>query len=45
MAQGTVEAFIKYLNGEDVPKDILIKCSHYYYEDAVNDESRVSEQW
>ena len=45
MAQGTVEAFIKYLNGEDVPKNNLIPCAHYYYEDAVNDESRVSEQW
>lgn len=45
MAQGTVEAFIKYLNGEDVPKSNLIPCAHYYYEDAVSDESRISEQW
>ena len=45
MATGTVEAFIKYLNGEDVPKKNFIPCAHYYYEDSVNDESRVTEQW
>jgi len=45
MAVGTVEAFIQYQNGEDVPKDIFIPCAHYYYDDAVNDESRVAEQW
>lgn len=45
MATGTVEAFIKYLEGEDVPKRLFIPCSHYYYEDAVQDESRVAEQW
>jgi ribose transport system substrate-binding protein len=45
MARGTVEAFIKYLNGEDVPKKNFIPCAHYYYEDSVNDESRVTEQW
>ena len=45
MAQGTVEAFIQYQNGEEVPKDIFIPCAHYHYEDAVNDESRVAEQW
>ena len=45
MAVGTVEAFIKYLNGEDVPKKIFIPCEHYYYEDSVNDQGRISEQW
>lgn len=45
MARGTVEAFIKYLNGEDVPKKNFIPCAHYYYEDSVNDKSRVTEQW
>jgi ribose transport system substrate-binding protein len=45
MAKGTVEAFIKYLNGEDMPKKNFIPCAHYYYEDSVNDKSRVAEQW
>ena len=45
MAKGTVEAFIKYLNGEEVPKKKFIPCAHYYYEDSVNDKSRVAEQW
>ncbi|UCG49298.1 MAG: substrate-binding domain-containing protein [Phycisphaerales bacterium] len=45
MAVGTVEAFIKYLNGEEMPKKNFIPCAHYYYEDSVNDESRVAEQW
>ena len=45
MAKVTVEAFIKYLNGEDVPKKNFIPCAHYYYEDSVNDETRVAEQW
>jgi ribose transport system substrate-binding protein len=45
MAQGTVEAFIKYLGGEEVSKKNFIPCAHYYYEDSVNDESRVTEQW
>ena len=45
MAKGTVEAFIKFLNGEDVPKKNFIPCEHYYYEDSVDDESRVTEQW
>jgi len=45
MAKGTVEAFVKYLEGEDLPKEIFIPCAHYYYEDSVNDTSRVREQW
>jgi len=45
MAVGTVEAFIKYLNGEKVPRKNFIQCAHYYYEDSVSDESRVAEQW
>jgi len=45
MAKGTVEAFVKHLEGEAVEKKIFIPCSHYYYETAVDDESRVAEQW
>jgi len=45
MAKGTVEAFIKYLNGEEFPKKNFIPCAHYYHEDSVNDETRVAEQW
>lgn len=45
MAEGTVEAFIKYLDGEEVPKKTFIPCTHYFYEDSVDDESRVKEQW
>ena len=45
MAKGTVEAFIKYLNGEEVPKNIFIPCQHYYYEDSLKDENRIPEQW
>ena len=45
MAKGTVAAFIKYMNGEEVPRLTFIPCAHYYYEDSVNDESRVAEQW
>jgi ribose transport system substrate-binding protein len=45
MAIGTVEAFIQYLDGEDVPKKTFIPCSHYYYEDSVEDPSREAEQW
>ena len=45
MAKGTVEAFVKHLEGEAVEKKIFIPCKHYYYETAVNDESRVAEQW
>ncbi len=45
MAKGTVEAFIGYLNGEEMPKRNFIPCAHYYYEDSVNDKSRVAEQW
>ncbi len=44
MAKGTVEAFIKYLEGEDLPKNNFIPCAHYY-EDSVDDSSRVKEQW
>lgn len=45
MAVGTVEAFIQYLNGEEIPKTIFIPCEHYLFDDSVNDESRISEQW
>ena len=45
MAKGTVEAFIRYLEGDAVPKSIFIPCAHYTYETSVNDESRMKEQW
>ena len=45
MAIGTVEAFIKYLDGEELEKKVFIPCEHYYYEDSVDDESRTAEQW
>lgn len=45
MAVGTVAAFVKYLEGEEVPRQVFIPCAHYQYEDSVNDESREQEQW
>lgn len=45
MAEGTVQAFVDYLAGEDVEKKVLIPCSHYFYETSVDDESRINEQW
>jgi ribose transport system substrate-binding protein len=45
MAIGTVEAYIKYLEGKDLKKNNFIPCEHYYYEDSVGDSSRVKEQW
>ncbi len=45
MAVGTVDAFIKYLEGEELPKTTFIPCAHYRYADSVNDASRVNEQW
>lgn len=45
MASGTVEAFMKYLAGEELPKDIFIPCEHYYFEQSVTDESRINQEW
>ena len=45
MAVGTVEAFFKYLAGENLPKDIFIPCEHYYYEDSINDGGRIQGKW
>jgi len=45
MAKGTVDAFVQYMEGEDVPKKIFIPCEHYYYDDAVEDPSREKEEW
>jgi ribose transport system substrate-binding protein len=45
MATGTVESFVKYLNGEQLEKNIFIPCKHYHFEDSVSDESRIAEQW
>jgi len=45
MAKGTVDAFIRHLEGEELEKTIFIPCAHYRYEDSVDDESRAKEQW
>lgn len=45
MAVGTVQAFIDYLDGEELLKNNFIPCAHYYYDDSVKDESRIAEQW
>lgn len=45
MAVGTVQSFIKYLEGEDIPSNSFIDCAHYRYEDSIADESRINEQW
>jgi ribose transport system substrate-binding protein len=45
MAVGTVESFVKYLDGKPLEKNIFIPCEHYRYDDSVGDESRVAEQW
>ncbi|MBN2031370.1 substrate-binding domain-containing protein [bacterium] len=45
MARGTVEAFLDYLEGRELLKNNFIPCAHYYYEDSVNDSSRIQEQW
>lgn len=44
MAKGTVEAFIKHLEGKKVQKINFIRCEHYYYEDSVKDKSRIEGQ-
>jgi ribose transport system substrate-binding protein len=45
MAKGTVDAFVRYLAGEEIEAKILIPCEHYLHEDSVTDESRIAEQW
>ncbi len=45
MAGGTVQAFLDYLEGRELLKNNFIPCAHYYYEDSVNDSSRIQEQW
>ncbi len=45
MAKGTVDAFIQYLDGQDVPKQNFIPCAHYRHADSLNDPSREAEQW
>ena len=45
VAVGTVELFVKYLEGEELERRTLIPCAHYRYEDSVEDESRIREQW
>ncbi|MEM0968080.1 MAG: substrate-binding domain-containing protein, partial [Verrucomicrobiota bacterium] len=45
MASGTVNAFLRYLEGDDVEKKIFIPCAHYDLETATNDETRERDQW
>lgn len=45
MAIGTVRAFIDYLEGNELLQNNFIPCAHYYYEDSIDDPSRVKEQW
>ena len=45
MAIGTVKAFVRYLEGEELEKKIFIPCEHYRYDDSVADETRVADQW
>jgi ribose transport system substrate-binding protein len=45
MAEGTVDLLVKYLEGEELERKTLIPCAHYRYEDSVEDESRIQEQW
>lgn len=45
MAHGTVEAFWKYLDGEEIPKVTFIPCAHYRYADSVDDEARINQSW
>ena len=44
-AEGTVELLVKYLEGEELERRTLIPCAHYKYEDSVEDEARIQEQW
>jgi ribose transport system substrate-binding protein len=45
MAKGTVDLLVRYLEGEPIEPRTLIPCAHYRYEDSVEDESRIQEQW
>jgi ribose transport system substrate-binding protein len=45
MAVGTVKAFMDYLEGKELSRSVFIPIAHYQYENSVNDESRVKEQW
>jgi ribose transport system substrate-binding protein len=45
VAEQTVELFISYLEGEEIPKSTFIPCAHYRHEDSVADEARTREQW
>ena len=45
VAEGTVDLFVKYLEGEELERKTLIPCTHYRYEDSVGDETRIQEQW
>jgi ribose transport system substrate-binding protein len=45
VAEGTVALLVRYLEGEELERRTLIPCAHYRYEDSVEDDSRIREQW
>ena len=45
MAIGTVNAFFEYLKGNSLSKNLFIPCEHYFYENSINDKSRINEKW
>ena len=45
VAEGTVGLLVQYLEGEELERRTLIPCAHYRYEDSVDDESWIQEQW
>lgn len=45
MAHGTVDAFLKYLDGEEIPPVTFIPCAHYRHAESVDDESRINQTW
>ena len=40
MAAKTVEAFLKYVAGDDFEKIEFIPCAHYFFADAEKDPNR-----
>lgn len=45
MALGTVDSFIRYLDGEVIEPVTFIPCAHYRHSDSVSDESRINQSW
>ncbi len=40
MAEETVATFLKHVQGDEFEKTVILKCTHYYYDDAVKDGNR-----